>query len=155
MQKRISRNNTNRKIQSAQDINLHGQYILFTKSAITHINEIINKWWPNLLILASNKHSRNGNKLKMLSINLLPLEISIDQINRQKQGFRFTFKLKQHLDHPIDQNAPHFLADIVLPRQVMSPDLGLFFLFYKVFYDFFSEFACVLWVADLVGGEGT
>ena len=72
----------------------------------------------NLLILSGKKQRSHSDKLKPSSHDLSLFQVSIDQINGEKECLCLQFKAQVHLDDPINKNATHLLINVDLHAHI-------------------------------------
>ena len=102
------------EVQLLEHLTLHLQDLLLGVRLISDVHKISQVWWVDLFILTGREKGGNAHQLELLSGNLGPLQVTIDQINRQEEGLIDKLKLEMDVDEPVDENGAHFLIDIGL-----------------------------------------
>ena len=63
---------------------------------------------------AGNEESRNSDELELSSEDTFLLEIPIDKVDGDEEGFWEEFEFQVDVDEPVDQDSSHFFIDISL-----------------------------------------
>jgi len=53
------------EVKNGQHADLHLYYLLLVVGLVTHIHIVFDKWWPDLLVFASNEHGGDADKLQI------------------------------------------------------------------------------------------
>ena len=119
-QKCCERDEINVEVEDGEHTLLHLDYLLLVISIVTYMDVIFDQWWPYLFVLASNEHGRDTNELEVFLGYLYFFQVSVYQIDGQKQTFNFQLELEMHFNDPIDQNAPHPFCYMVLVIHILD-----------------------------------
>ena len=92
----------NVEIEDCEHVDLHLDNLLLVVCFVTHVDVILDQWWPDLLVLAGDEHGRNTNELEVLLANYDFFEIPIDHIDAEKQALSFEIELQMDLNDPVD-----------------------------------------------------
>jgi hypothetical protein len=76
------------------------------------IYEFFELWRRNLLVLTSHMHRCHTDKLKLCAINLLPHEVSVDQIHCNEKSLFHEPQSLHVSEKPFDENGPHLGIDV-------------------------------------------
>jgi len=102
------------EVQLLEHLSLHLENLLLGVSFVSHVDEISQIRWVDLLILAGGEKRGDSNQLKLLSADLSFLKIAVNEVHCQEQGLVDKLELEMDVDQPVDENRAHFLIDVGL-----------------------------------------
>lgn len=87
------------------------------------MNVVLYQWRPDLFVLAGNEHCRDAYQLQVVLCDAFLLQVAVDQVDSQEQAFNLEFELEVDLNDPVNKDASHSFADVLLELHVLDSRL--------------------------------
>jgi hypothetical protein len=108
------------EVQLSQNKFFHRDDLGFRACVICHVDEVLDGRWVDLLVLGSDHHASDAEKLHLVSSNLVLSEESIGQVYCDVQCFSLKFEPDMYIDKPVNKDDPHVLIDFSLMVHVVG-----------------------------------
>ena len=97
-------------------------YLVARVGTVTYVNKVTKLGWVDFFVLGCNQQRCNPNQLQFRPSDFPPLEVAVDEINRQVERFRNKLELQVYLDKPINEYGPHAFVYVGLILHIDRSD---------------------------------
>ena len=97
-QKRVRGGHREVILEGVDNVRLHFDNLLLVVCAVGDVHQVSELGWVYLLVLACEQQRRHAHELQLGAANLLELEIPINKIDGQIQGFRHHLEFEMNFN---------------------------------------------------------
>ena len=109
-------------LQSLENLLLHVDDLVAGVGTVADVDQIAQFRGVDLLVLGGDEKARHADELELGSFYLLPLEVSVDEVDREVKRLRHELELEMDLNEPINEDGAHPLVDVGLVLHVRRSD---------------------------------
>ena len=109
-------------LQGLEDLLFHVDDLVTGVGTVADVDQIAQFRGVDLLVLGGDEEARHADELELGPFHLLPLEVAVDEVDRQVERLRHELELEMDLDQPIDEDGAHPLVDVGLVLHVRRSD---------------------------------
>lgn len=133
-----------------EDLELHLKDLVFRELILADIDEILQQRWINFLVLGSDKHRSDCNKLNLAIAYLSASKVPIDDVTRDEERLRQQLEVVLNLDEPVNESRADRLVYLGLTVHIQIIDRPIIFLGEHVLEDVAAELANVEYRVECV-----
>lgn len=111
-------------VQSTKDETLSLEDLGLSEAIVGDVLEVLDVGREDFLVLRSNEHGSDTDKLKAVELDNLARQEAIDDVHCQEKGLRQQPKARVNLQQPVDEDATHLPFEFILAVHVVRVGQG-------------------------------